>query len=95
MYEMLFDTEHLEKILKILSEIKLAPEITEDFTLICASFYDILKKASNVRLSLKILQWQIILMNSDATRMGFKTNNHSFQTCLNSMQLRADEATHE
>lgn len=34
-------------------------------------------------------------MNSDAIEMSFKTNNHSFQTCLNSMQLRADEATHE
>lgn len=34
-------------------------------------------------------------MNSNAIVMGFKTNNHGFQTCLNSMQLGADEAALE
>lgn len=34
-------------------------------------------------------------MNSDAIVMGFKTNNHVFEACLNSTQLRVDEATHE
>lgn len=37
----------------------------------------------------------MLLMNSDAIVMGFKTNNHVLGACLNSMQLRVDEATHE
>lgn len=46
-------------------------------------------------LILKIPQrWMTLLMNSGAIVMGFKTNNHVFRTCLNSVWWQADEATH-
>lgn len=46
-------------------------------------------------LVLKIPQrWMMLLMNSGAIVMDFKTNNHVFRTCLNSVWWQADEATH-
>jgi len=34
-------------------------------------------------------------MNSDAIVVVLKTNNRGFPECLNSVQQRADKATHE